>query len=110
MNKETYILLYGLTVLACINFVLVAFSPSTRERQPGFLPTWEETYTTGDFDRLQVWRLYQLGPGDDPSRIPTGDFERNGRTYRLLYEAKEDSGDFTLFTVVFYETEVEEAA
>ena len=110
MNKKTYILLYGLTVLACINFVLVAFSPSTRERQPDFLPTWEETYTTGDFDRLQVWRLYQLGPGDDPSRIPTGDFEQNGRTYRFLYETAEDSEGFILYTVVFSELSDKEAA
>jgi len=43
-----------------------------------------EEYTSGPLDELRIDKVYQLSLNDDPSGIPTGDFERGGRLYYLL--------------------------
>ena len=45
-------------------------------------PISVETYMEGDNPRIR--KIYQLSLTDDPSAIPTGDFERDGRLYSLL--------------------------
>ena len=45
-------------------------------------PIQVEEYTEGDKPRIR--KVYQLALYEDPSAIPTGDFERDGRTYHLL--------------------------
>ena len=47
-------------------------------------PVEVETYTYGPFDELRVNKVYQLSQSDDPSGIPTEDFEQGGRRYYLL--------------------------
>ena len=54
-----------------------------------FYPIEVEEYTYGPFDELRINKVYQLSLSDDPSGIPTEDFERNGRRYYLLV-IKED--------------------
>ena len=49
-----------------------------------FSPIEVETYTYGPFDELRVNKVYQLSVADDPSGIPTEDFEQGGRRYYLL--------------------------
>lgn len=44
--------------------------------------------TDGDYPRLE--KIYVLTPMDDPSEIPTADFEREGVTYTLLDLTKQD--------------------
>ena len=55
-----------------------------------FYPISVEEYTYGSFDELRINKVYQLSLSDDPSGIPTEDFERNGRRYFLLDMIKED--------------------
>lgn len=55
-----------------------------------FYPISVEEYTYGSFDELRINKVYQLSLSDDPSRIPTEDFERNGRRYFLLDMIQED--------------------
>ncbi len=43
-----------------------------------------ESYTMGSFDTPCVKKVYQLSLSDDPSRIPTDDFERFGYVYKLM--------------------------
>ena len=43
-----------------------------------------EEYTYGPFDELRINKVYQLSLSDDPSLIPTEDFERSGRRFYLL--------------------------
>ena len=45
---------------------------------------------SGPLDELRIDKVYQLSQGDDPSGIPTGDFERNGRLYYLLDMVRKD--------------------
>ena len=55
-----------------------------------FYPIEVEEYTYGPLDELRINKVYQLSLSDDPSGIPTEDFERNGRRYYLLDMIKED--------------------
>ena len=41
-------------------------------------------YIGGDFDEPRIQKVYQLSLDDDPAKIPTEDFVRNGRLYYLL--------------------------
>lgn len=47
-------------------------------------------YTAGDLDEFRISKTYELSPMDDPTRIPTGNFERSGCLYTLLDIIKED--------------------
>ena len=49
-----------------------------------YSPIEVETYTYGPLDEPRVNKVYQLSATDDPSGIPTEDFERGGRRYYLL--------------------------
>ena len=55
-----------------------------------FYPIKVEEYTYGPLDELRISKVYQLSLSDDPSGIPTEDFERGGRHYYLLDMIKED--------------------
>lgn len=70
-----------------------------------YSPTRVESYTYGDFDHLQIRRIYLLCPDDDPSLISTEDFEDNGRTYRLFDMTWEESDGRVLYTTIFNEIE-----
>lgn len=47
-------------------------------------PVSVEEYTDGPLDEPRINKVYQLSLSDDPSGIPTDDFDRNGRHYILL--------------------------
>lgn len=53
-------------------------------------PVSVEEYTYGPLDELRISKVYQLSPSDDPSGIPTGEFDRNGRHYYLLDMVRKD--------------------
>ena len=55
-----------------------------------FYPIKVDEYTYGPLDELRISKVYQLSLSDDPSGIPTEDFERGGRRYYLLDMIKED--------------------
>ena len=55
-----------------------------------YYPVKVEEYTYGPFDELRVDKVYQLSLADDPSLIPTEDFERGGRHYYLLDMVRQD--------------------
>ena len=59
-------------------------------RDSAYYPISVEEYTYGDFDELRIQKVYQLSLDDDPSLIPTEDFERNGRLYYLLDMTRKD--------------------
>ena len=59
-------------------------------RDSAYYPISVEEYTAGDFDELRIQKVYQLSLDDDPSLIPTEDFERNGRLYYLLDMTRKD--------------------
>ena len=55
-----------------------------------FYPIKVDEYTYGPLDEPRISKVYQLSLSDDPSGIPTEDFERGGRRYYLLDMIKED--------------------
>ena len=73
---------------------LAAESPAIKapadSEQSCYYPVKVEEYTYGPLDELRIDKVYQLSLGDDPSGIPTADFERNGRLYYLLDMVRKD--------------------
>ena len=57
--------------------------------QSCYYPIKVEEYT-GPLDEPRIDKVYQLSLGDDPSLIPTGDFERGGRHFYLLDMTRKD--------------------
>lgn len=63
---------------------------SAQTERPALYPVEVQEYTAGDSDEPRISKTYELSHTDDPSLIPTGDFERSGRRYTLLDIIKED--------------------
>lgn len=66
-----------------------------------YSPDHEESYTFGDFDQPQIRKIYRLSSTDDPSYIPTDDFELNGWSYHMLEMDKEEASGRITYTVIF---------
>ena len=72
-----------------------------------FSPIEVETYTYGPFDELRINKVYQLSVTDDPSGIPTEDFEQGGRRYYLLDMTIANADNETVtYTAVFGSVEL----
>ena len=83
--KKRILMLLCAAVLA----ISIAAPPALAAGGP-FYPVSVEEYTYGSFDELRINKVYQLSLSDDPNRILTEDFERNGRRYFLLDMIRED--------------------
>ena len=76
-----------------------------------FSPIEVETYTYGPFDEPRVNKVYQLSVTDDPSGIPTEDFEQGGRRYYLLDMTIANTDYETVtYTAIFGSVELARAA
>ena len=71
-------------------FAAEAPQPSPEPERSCYYPIKVDEYTAGPLDELRIDKVYQLSLGDDPSGIPTGDFERGGRHYYLLDMTRKD--------------------
>lgn len=60
------------------------------ERNSFYYPISVDEYVGGDFDEPRIQKVYQLSLDDDPTKIPTEDFTRNGRLYYLLDMTRQD--------------------
>lgn len=63
-------------------------APSDSRSSPSAYPISVEEYLEGDIPRIK--KVYQLSLSEDPSIIPTDDFERDGRIYYLLDMTRKD--------------------
>ena len=79
-----------LTLLCTAVLAISIAAPPALAAGGPFYPVSVEEYTYGSFDELRINKVYQLSLSDDPSGIPTEDFERNGRRYFLLDMIRED--------------------
>ena len=84
MKKRMSMLLCALSAL-----LSVATLPALAAAGPHY-PVSVEEYTYGPLDELRINKVYQLALSDDPSGIPTEDFDRNGRHYYLLDLLRQD--------------------
>ena len=76
-------ILTTMCALTLLLALLLAASVPTLAAEPeqsaSYYPTSVEEYMEGDSPRIK--KVYQLSLADDPSQIPTEDFERDGRLY-----------------------------
>ena len=79
----------GMLLCTAVLTLSLTVAPAMASGGP-FYPIKVEEYTYGPLDELRVSKVYQLSLSDDPSGIPTEDFERNGRRYYLLDMIRED--------------------
>lgn len=79
-----------LTACALACPALAAEAPSPETTPSVLYPVEVLEYTEGDRAEPRISKTYELSPMDDPSLIPTGDFERSGCLYTLLDIVKED--------------------
>ncbi len=84
------LLLAGCTPAFATEVPSTSSAPSQEPELGCYYPISVEEYTYGPLDELRVSKVYQLSLGDDPSGIPTGDFERGGRHYYLLDMTRKD--------------------
>ena len=90
---------------AVLSLVLTAAPAMASAGQ--FSPIEVETYTYGPFDELRVNKVYQLSVTDDPSGIPTEDFEQGGRRYYLLDMAiASTDNEAVTYTAIFGSVEL----
>ena len=89
MMKRT-IPLFLAAFLLCTFLAVPAYAAEEPGRDSAYYPISVEEYISGDFDELRIQKVYQLSLDDDPSLIPTEDFERNGRLYYLLDMTRKD--------------------
>ncbi len=98
---------WGAAVLAvCCLGAMVALLFHEEDYAFYYTPDREESYMAGSFDQLQIWRIYQLDPADNPSHIPTKDFELNGWSYHMLRIDKEETDGQTVYTAIFNGTKI----
>lgn len=81
-------LLCFIAALLCVTTSALAADTGARSTQ--LYPISVEEYTEGSFDELRIKKVYQLSLTDDPSGIPTEDFERNGHMFHLLDLIRKD--------------------
>ena len=95
--KNFILWLFVITALTVLSFHTL---PSPQSL-PCPSPSGEESYTAGDFDQLRIRKTYHLSPLDNPRNIPTGSFERYGRTYDCLEVTKEEIDGEIVYAAVF---------
>ena len=101
MKKQIAMLLYAavLTLGLTVGPVMASADP--------YSPVEVETYTYGPFDELRINKVYRLSVSDDPSSIPTEDFEHGGRRYSLLGMVVDDTdSDMITYTAIFGSVEL----
>ena len=101
MKKRIAMLLYAAVLTLGLTVVPVMASADP------FSPVEVETYTYGPFDELRINKVYRLSVSDDPSGIPTEDFEGGGRRYYLLGMVVDDTdSDMITYTAIFGSAEL----
>ncbi len=74
--------------LLCAFFAFPAYADEGKNSC--YYPISVDEYIGGDFDEPRIQKVYQLSLDDDPAKIPTADFVRNGRLYYLLDMTRQD--------------------
>lgn len=92
--KRTIPLFLAMFLLCTILAVPASAAQTAEPAEPGrdsaYYPISVEEYTHEETGELRIQKVYQLSLDDDPSFIPTGDFNRNGRLYYLLDMTRKD--------------------
>ena len=76
-------------LLLCAIFALPVHA-AEEIKSSHYYPISVDEYIGGDFDEPRIQKVYQLSLDDEPAKIPTEDFVRNGRLYYLLDMTRQD--------------------
>ena len=90
----------------CCCALLTTLSCSNDEQRFYSSPDQVVSYTAGDFDQLQIWKIYRLSVTDDPAHISTSDFELNGWRYHMLEMDKDELDGRIAYTIIFNGTKI----
>ena len=90
MKKRAVPLLLAVISACTMTCPALAAETPTSTSSAALYPVEVIEYTAGDLDEFRISKTYELSPMDDPTRIPTEDFERSGYLYTLLDIIKED--------------------
>lgn len=88
MMKRT-LSLFLAAFLLCLSLTVPAQAAESGQNNC-YYPISVDEYVGGDFDEPRIQKVYQLSLDDDPTKIPTEDFTRNGRLYYLLDMTRQD--------------------
>ena len=77
------------TTLCALAVIMVGSIPAMAAEEPprqdaSYYPISVDEYTCGELEEPRINKVYQLSLSDDPSLIPTKDFERDGLWFTLL--------------------------
>lgn len=86
--KRTFSMFTAMLLL-CAIFAFPAHA-AEEGKSSHYYPISVDEYIGGDFDEPRIQKVYQLSLDDDPAKIPTEDFVRNGRLYYLLDMTRQD--------------------
>ena len=86
--KKT-ISMFTAMLLLCAIFALPVHA-AEEIKSSHYYPISVDEYIGGDFDEPRIQKVYQLSLDDEPAKIPTEDFVRNGRLYYLLDMTRQD--------------------
>ena len=100
-----------IVILLCTAILTLGLSAAPAMASAGPLsPIEVETYTYGPLDEPRVNKVYRLPAGNDPSSIPTEDFEHGGRRYYLLDMTMANTDHETVtYTAIFGSVELARA-
>ena len=100
-----------IVILLCASVLTLNLTAAPAMASAGpFHPIEVEAYTYGPLDEPRVNKVYQLSATDDPSGIPTEDFERGGRRYYLLDMSIANTDHETVtYTAIFGSVELAKA-
>ena len=100
-----------IVILLCASALTLGLAAAPAMASAGpYSPIEVETYTYGPFDEPRVNKVYRLPAADDPSGIPTEDFERGGRRYYLLDMISANTDHETVtYTAIFGSVELAKA-
>ena len=104
-DKTTVFWCVAIFALCCCA-LLTTLSCSNDEQRFYYSPDQVESYTAGDFDQLQIWKIYRLSVTDDPAHISTSDFELNGWRYHMLEMDKDELDGRIAYTIIFNGTKI----
>ena len=101
-----------IAILLCTAALTLGLTVAPAAASAGpFCPIEVETYTYGPLDEPRVNKVYRLSATDDPSGIPTEDFECGGRRYHLLDMTTANTDHETVtYTAIFGSVELASAS
>ena len=80
---------FFVTLCVLALFATAAVPVSAAEWNP-YQPVRTEMFTSGESEAVHIERIYRLSPVDDPSGIPTRDFEDHGWVYHMVDMSSEE--------------------